>query len=50
MKKTKKLKLWIETDTGLWLVLDDLAEYDLNKPMARAAVIEQIQSCIRGNE
>jgi hypothetical protein len=45
----KVLKLWIENETGLWLVMDDLAEYDLSKPMARSAVLDELQTCIREN-
>lgn len=42
------LELWIKTDTGFWLVTD-LKGYDLQKPMARAAIIEELQSCISEN-
>lgn len=43
------IQLWIRTETGFWLVMDDLHEYDLSKPMARSEVIEELQRCIKNN-
>lgn len=38
-----KQELWIKTDTGFWLVVENLTEYNLSKPMAKAALLEEIQ-------
>lgn len=45
--KSGEVELWIRTETGMWLVLPDLNEYDLSKRIAASTVIEEIQSSIK---
>lgn len=48
--KNGESELWVRTETGFWLVLADLHEYNLDKPMARAGAIEEIQRTLKDNQ
>ena len=38
------MKLYIEHHGQLFFVIDDLEEYDLEKPIARIAIMNELQS------
>lgn len=41
------MKLYIEHHGQLFFVIDDLEEYDLEKPMAQASIIHELQLQIK---